>query len=76
MPLFGSGERRSTRAEAWESRLFPEIYDHVKDTHRVKYGVLNAVNDPQWPHALQCDLWASCLSMFELFCVVFFLAAS
>ena len=40
--------------EAWESRLFPEIYDTVEATHRVKYGVLNAVNDPpgaepMWP---------------------------
>jgi hypothetical protein len=32
--------------EAWESRLFPDIYDTVEATHRVKYGVLNAVNDP------------------------------
>ncbi|CAK9075454.1 unnamed protein product [Durusdinium trenchii] len=42
-----SGSSDIAKRKAWESRLFPEIYDHVKDTHRVKYGVLNAVNDPR-----------------------------
>lgn len=41
--------------EAWESRLFPQIYDNVQPADRVKYGVLNAVSDPPstqlWKHA-------------------------
>lgn len=40
--------------EAWESRLFPQIYDSVQPADRVKYGVLNAVSDPPntqlWKH--------------------------
>jgi hypothetical protein len=31
---------------SWENRLFNNIYDSAEKTHRVKYGVLNIVNDP------------------------------
>ena len=41
-----SGSSDIAKRKAWESRLFPEIYDDVEAKHRVKYGVLNAVNDP------------------------------
>ncbi|CAL1133849.1 unnamed protein product [Cladocopium goreaui] len=42
-----SGSSDMSKRKAWESRLFPDIYDTVEATHRVKYGVLNAVNDPR-----------------------------
>lgn len=35
------------KRKAWESRLFPESYDEAQHFDRVKYGVLNAVNDPR-----------------------------
>ena len=30
----------------WENRIFNNIYNKAKDSERVKYGVLNIVNDP------------------------------
>lgn len=42
-----SGSSDMSKRKAWESRLFPDIYDTVEAAHRVKYGVLNAVNDPR-----------------------------
>lgn len=41
--------------EAWESRLFPDIYDKVVPADRVKYGVLNAVNDPPGAQWVACE---------------------
>jgi len=47
-------ETRSTRGsndlakrKSWEDRLFPGVYNDAKPFDRVKYGVLNAVNDPR-----------------------------
>jgi len=32
---------------SWEDRLFDEMYADAKGRHRVKYGVLNILNDPR-----------------------------
>jgi len=42
-----SGSSDMSKRKAWESRLFPQIYDNVQPADRVKYGVLNAVSDPR-----------------------------
>jgi len=42
-----SGSSDLTKRKSWEERLFPGIYSNVKAADRVKYGVLNAVNDPR-----------------------------
>ncbi|CAJ1375418.1 unnamed protein product [Effrenium voratum] len=42
-----SGSSDMSKRKAWEDRLFPQIYDNVQNFDRVKYGVLNAVNDPR-----------------------------
>lgn len=41
------GSSDLTKRKSWESRLFKGIYDNASNAERVKYGVLNAVNDPQ-----------------------------
>eukprot|EP00931_Biecheleriopsis_adriatica_P109396 TRINITY_DN8365_c0_g1_i1.p1 TRINITY_DN8365_c0_g1~~TRINITY_DN8365_c0_g1_i1.p1 ORF type:complete len:589 (+),score=125.51 TRINITY_DN8365_c0_g1_i1:143-1909(+) len=42
-----SGSADIEKRKAWENRLFSNIYENVQAFDRVKYGVLNAVNDPR-----------------------------
>jgi hypothetical protein len=34
-----------TGRKKWENYLFGNVYDHCKDSERVKYGVMNFAND-------------------------------
>mmetsp|Transcript_22777 Transcript_22777/g.43783 ORF Transcript_22777/g.43783 Transcript_22777/m.43783 type:complete len:601 (-) Transcript_22777:36-1838(-) len=40
------GSNNLEKRKAWEDRLFQGIYDKAEPRDRVKYGVLNMVNDP------------------------------
>lgn len=41
-----SGSNDLIKRKTWEDRLFPGIYETAEPRERVKYGVLNMVNDP------------------------------
>lgn len=44
--LSSGGSLNPNGRVAWEDRMFNSIYHYAKPTERVKYGVLNVLNDP------------------------------